>query len=139
MKSADCVRSASAPTLKATKRTVPGYGHPQHTSRDPRVDRLLSLAESRGVKGEYSAILELVGQLIPDVFGRVLPINASGAIAAVMLDTQFPVGALKGIPILARTAGLIAHLHEELERPIGFILAGTSANAVTYDGPALND
>ena len=49
--------------------------------------------------------------------------NVSGAIAAVLLDAGFPLLAVKGVPILARTASLIAHLLEEQERPIGFVLA----------------
>ncbi len=46
----------------------------------------------------------------------------SGAIPAVLLDAGFPAGALKGVPILARTAGLIAHLLEEQKRSIGFVM-----------------
>jgi citrate synthase len=43
--------------------------------------------------------------------------------------------ALKGIGLLCRTAGLIGHLTEEAERPIGFILSGAAAAAIEYDGP----
>jgi citrate synthase len=43
--------------------------------------------------------------------------------------------ALKGIGLLCRTAGLIGHLTEEAERPIGFILSGAAAKAIEYDGP----
>jgi citrate synthase len=80
-------------------------------------------------------MLVAVAKLIPEIYGRALPINVSGAIPAVMLDVGFPLAALKGIPILARTAGLIGHLHEELQRPIGFILSRHAAEAITYDGP----
>ncbi len=67
--------------------------------------------------------------------GRPLPINVSGAIPAVMLDAGYPLGAMKGLPILARTAGLIAHLFEESQRPIGFIMSNHADLAITYDGP----
>ena len=53
--------------------------------------------------------------------------NVSGAIAAVLLDAGFPLLALKGVPILARTASLIAHLLEEQQRPIGFVLSHSGA------------
>jgi citrate synthase len=122
--------------LRATKRPVPGYGHPQHTGGDPRTDRLLGLAASRKVAGDHVKMLLTVAKIIPEIYGRELPINVSGAIPAVMLDVGFPVAALKGIPILARTAGLIGHLHEELQRPIGFTLAHRAAEMVAYDGPA---
>jgi citrate synthase len=72
---------------------------------------------------------------LPEALGRTLPINVNGAIPAVMLDVGFPLAALKGISLLARTASLIAHLNEEAERPIGFILSGEAAAAIAYDGP----
>jgi citrate synthase len=49
-----------------------------------------------------------------------------------MLDVGFPLEALKGIPILARTASLIAHLREDRAQPLGFYLADHAAEAVTY-------
>lgn len=121
--------------LRAARKPVPGFGHPQHTEGDPRALKLLDLARRRGVAGQYVAVLEQMAVLVPEIYGRTLPINVSGAIPAVMLDAGFPLGALKGIPILARTASLIAHLHEEASRPIGFVLSGHAAAGVTYDGP----
>jgi len=69
-----------------------------------------------------------------DAVGRALPINVSGAIPAVALDVGFPLAALKGIPILARTASLIAHLNEEASRPIGFVMSHLAAQGIRYDG-----
>jgi citrate synthase len=60
----------------------------------------------------------------------------SMAIAAVLLDLGFPPASVKAIPILARVASLLAHLAEEGERPLGFYLAGTAEEAVTYDADA---
>ncbi|HVK80282.1 MAG TPA: citryl-CoA lyase, partial [Verrucomicrobiae bacterium] len=65
--------------------------------------------------------------------GRALPINVNGAFPAVMLDVGFPLSALKGVSLLARTASLIAHLQEETEQPIGFIMSGKAAAAITYE------
>ena len=56
------------------------------------------------------------------------------AIAAVLLDAGYPLLAIKGVPMLARTASLIAHLLEEQQRPIGFVLAHAGAAAIGYDG-----
>ncbi len=58
--------------------------------------------------------------------------NVSLPIAAVMLDLGFTASAVKAIPILARTAGLLAHLAEERERPIGFLMAGAAEEAIKY-------
>jgi len=53
----------------------------------------------------------------------------------VMLDLGFPVATVKAVPILARTAGLLAHLAEERERPLGFLMAGAAEDAIRYAGP----
>lgn len=120
--------------MAAAKKQVPGFGHPQHSGGDPRAARLLELAAERGVEGDHISMLRAVEQAIPAVLGRSLPINVSGAIPAVMLDVGFPLTALKGIPILARTAGLIAHLSEEASRPIGFLMSHHAAQSIQYDG-----
>lgn len=125
--------------LREARKPVPGFGHPQHRDGDPRAIRLLSLAHERKVAGTYVSLIEEMATLVPEIWGRKLPLNVSGAIPAVMLDASFPLAALKGIPILARTASLIAHLNEEMSRSIGFILAGSAAEAIAYDGPHLGE
>jgi citrate synthase len=54
----------------------------------------------------------------------------------VLLDAGYPLLALKGVPLLARTASLIAHLVEEQLRPIGFAMSEAGAEAIRYDGDA---
>lgn len=122
-------------TLKAERKAVPGFGHPQHDKGDPRANLLLRMAEEHNIVGQHIGMLYAVRDALPDALGRPLPINVNGAIPAVMLDVGFPLAALKGIALLARTASLIAHLQEETERPIGFIMSGKAAAAITYDGP----
>jgi citrate synthase len=65
-----------------------------------------------------------------------LALNVSGAIPAVLLDAGYPLLALKGVPLLARTAGLVAHLLEEQQRSIGFVMSHAAARAIDYDGEA---
>ena len=121
--------------LRAEKKAIPGFGHPLHAGGDPRANLLLKLAADKGVAGNYVGALRAVEAALPEALGKALPINVNGAIPAVMLDVGFPLGALKGLSLLARTASLIAHLNEEIERPIGFILSGEAAAAIDYDGP----
>lgn len=125
--------------LRAEKKAIPGFGHPLHAGGDPRADLLLKLAAEKGADRAHVAMLRAIEAAIPDVLGRRLPINVNGAIPAVMLDAGFPLEALKGISLLARTASLIGHLQEETERPIGFILSGEAAAAIDYDGPGAKD
>ncbi len=120
--------------LAAAKEKVPGLGHPQHATGDPRANLLLELADERGVSGNHIAMLRLLEKHAPAITGRTLPINVSGAIPAVMLDVGWPVEAIKGLPLLARAAGLVAHLYEESRRSIGFIMSNHADQAIQYDG-----
>jgi citrate synthase len=116
------------------KRAIPGYGHPLHKSADPRAQRLLQVAAEAGLAGRHVEIATTVERLLPQLTARALALNVSGAIPAVLLDAGFPLLALKGVPLLARTAGLVAHLLEEQQRPIGFVLSHAAARAIDYDG-----
>jgi citrate synthase len=120
--------TAAIKALRADKKAIPGFGHPQHSGGDPRAHRLLALAKEHGMEGQHIAMLRTI-----EAIGRSLPINVNGAIPAVMLDAGFPLAALKGISLLARTASLIAHLQEETERPIGFIMSGAAAERIGFD------
>jgi citrate synthase len=120
----------------AEGRRLPGFGHPLHRPTDPRAQRLLRMAETDGAADEavaFARALDAAVQAGP----RPLPMNVSLAIAAVMLDLGFPLAVLKGIPLLARTASLVAHLAEEAARPIGFSLADGGTQSIVFDGADL--
>jgi citrate synthase len=121
---------------RAQRRTIPGYGHPLHKSADPRAARLLAIAEELGTAGLHAQVARAVERLLPQLLGKPLRLNVSGAIPAVLLDAGYPLAGLKGVPLLARTAGLIAHLVEEQTRPIGFAMSAAAADVVRYDGEA---
>jgi citrate synthase len=120
---------------RAAQRAIPGYGHPLHKGYDPRARRLLAIANEVGTRGRYSAAAEAIDAVLPEITGKPLAMNVSGAIPATLLDAGYPLLALKGVPLLARTASLIAHLLEERARPIGFVLSHAGAAAIDYDGP----
>jgi citrate synthase len=61
--------------------------------------------------------------------------NASMLIAAVLLDFDFPPAIVKSVPVLGRVAGLLGHLTEEKNSPLGFFLAAEAEKAVTYSPP----
>jgi citrate synthase len=71
---------------------------------------------------------------VATAWGRPLPMNVSMPIAACLLDLDFPAAMVKAVPLLARTAGLLAHLAEEHSRPIGFLMAARGEEAIGYDG-----
>jgi citrate synthase len=118
--------------LHAAGRKVPGFGHPVHRPVDPRAERILELADERGVAGPHLAFARGLRSAVAETFGKPLPMNVSLPTAAVLLDLGFPAAAAKAVPILARTAGLLAHLAEEREQPLGFLLAAAAEEAVDY-------
>jgi citrate synthase len=132
----DAAAGAVIGEYRAARRPIPGYGHPQHKGEDPRASRLLAVARELGVAGRHCEAAVRLDALLPELTGKPLRLNVSGAIPAVLLDAGFPAGALKGVPILARTAGLVAHLLEEQARSIGFVMSHAAASAIGYDGPA---
>ena len=119
----DAVARAIAEETRASKARLPGFGHPHLKPVDPRTVRLFTLADERGVSGPHVAMVRALSKAADEVWGRQMVLNVSGAIPAIMLDLDFPVASLKGVPILARTVGLLGHLVEERERPIGFLIA----------------
>jgi citrate synthase len=112
---------------------VPGFGHPIHKPLDPRAERIFAFADERGVSGPHCLLAQEFRHAVPEVMGRPLTLNISMASAAVMLDLGFPSSAVKVIPLLARTGGLLAHLIEEQRRPIGFHMGRAAEHSIAYE------
>jgi citrate synthase len=111
---------------------VPGFGHPVHRPVDPRAERILELADEHGVAGANVQLARQLRDAVEQEWGRPLTMNVSLPIAAVLLDLGFPSSMVAAVPILARTASLLAHLAEEQERPLGLQLAAAAEAAVQY-------
>ena len=111
---------------------VPGFGHPLHRPVDPRAERILELADAHGVSGPHVALTRALRDAVAETWGKPLTLNVSLPIAAVLLDLGYSAAVVKAVPILARTASLLAHLAEEHEQPIGFLLASKAEEAVEY-------
>ncbi|HEY7196963.1 MAG TPA: citryl-CoA lyase [Gaiellaceae bacterium] len=128
----DAVALEAARTAHGAGERLPGFGHPVHRPVDPRAERILELADERGVSGRHVILARALRAAAAEVWGRPLTMNVAMPIAAVMLDLGFPADAVKSVPILARTAGLLAHLAEERKAPLGFLMAGKAEEAVEY-------
>lgn len=128
---ADAVNAIAA-GIRDRREKMPGFGHPIHHPVDPRTQRILELADARGAAGEYVTLARLFPAAVEKAWGKPMPMNVSMAIAAVLLDLDFPEAILKGIPLLARTAGLLGHLAEEQQNPIGFLMSHHGEEAIKY-------
>ena len=123
---------AQVHAIRAAGGKVPGFGHPVHKPLDPRAERILELADERGVSGTHVALARQVRDAVAEAWGRPLTMNVAMPIAAVMLDLGFPGRRVKAVPILARTASLLAHLAEERELPLGFHMAAAAEHSIEY-------
>ena len=121
-----------AAEIRAAGGKLPGFGHPVHKPLDPRAERILQLAAERGAGGPHVELAGAFRYAAAKAWGRPLTMNVSMPIAAVLLDLDFPPAAVKAVPILARTASLLAHLAEEQQSPVGFLMAAAAENAVEY-------
>jgi carnitine-CoA ligase len=117
------VAEAAVDERRRAGERVPGLGHPVHRAQDPRVPRLYELAEHEGLLGPHLRLLAQVAEVHEEVTGRHLPINGAGAGGAALADVGVPPSIVRGFVLIARTAGLVAHLAEEAEHPIGRPLA----------------
>jgi citrate synthase len=116
------VAEAAVAERRAAGLRVPGLGHPVHREVDPRTPRLYALAEEEGVLGPHLRLLQAVADLHEEVSGRHLAVNGAGAAGAALVDLGLPPHVVRGFVLIGRTAGLVAHLAEETETPIGMDL-----------------
>jgi citrate synthase len=120
------VRSGQPVEVAATKEAedhfksgtpIPGFGHPHHKPHDPRTIRLFELARSVGVPGRHIRACEVLSEAVDRVYGKHLTVNASAACGALMMEIEMPLDVVRGFAVTTRAAGLVAHLHEEIQRP----------------------
>lgn len=102
---------------RRARQPVPGFGHPIHHEKDPRVERLLDIAKEAGVDGSFIAALDLLRDSVRQELAKPLVTNISAAIAAVLGEAGIPARMMRGIILTARCAGLVGHLLEEMDNP----------------------
>jgi citrate synthase len=107
---------------RAEKRTLPGIGHPIHKPVDPRAERLFAIGAETGFSGPYVALMKKVQARAEAASGRVLPMNATGAIGALACELGFPPRIVRGFGVMARAIGLVGHIMEEWEKPMALEL-----------------
>jgi citrate synthase len=117
----DDVEGGVARELEAGRR-IPGLGHPVHKVQDPRTPRIYEIAEENGLMGTYLTRLRAVSAAHASQTGRKLPVNGAGVAGAALADLGLPAALLRGFALLARTAGLLGHLAEEMQSPMGMRL-----------------
>ncbi|MFJ4622429.1 citryl-CoA lyase [Streptomyces sp. NPDC088812] len=126
---------------REARRFVPGLGHHVHKEGDPRTPRLLEIAAEEGLFGPHLSLFAAIGRVHPQVLGKQLPLNGAGVCGAALADLGLPMELLRGFALLARTAGLIGQLAEELRHSVasGVFLSVDLNNRSVDPDPYLSD
>jgi citrate synthase len=116
-------------------RRLPGLGHNVHRDGDPRTPALFQIAGEEGLVGPHLRLFEAIGRVHPQVLGRTLPLNGAGVCGAALCDLGLPVEILRGFALLARTAGLVGQLAEEMRSPVAMAVYEQVDRGATYRPP----
>ncbi len=120
---------------RAKKQSLPGFGHRAHKPDDPRSPVILQVAREQGCAGKYVDLLLRLGAVVDQTYGKHLTINATGAIAAVLLEIGMPADALRGIAVISRAGGLLGHVMEERRTHAARAIWQLTREHVPYEDP----
>ncbi len=104
--------------MKEQKKYAPGFGH-KIFEVDPRTQRLFAIAKETGIYGGYCEFAQKVEDTLNSFSSKKLPLNADGAIAAILCDMGFDARVGNGVFVIARVPGLVAHVIEEIQNDEG--------------------
>jgi citrate synthase len=117
----DELATAAVQAQRAAGRFVPGLGHPVHKN---------------DMYGPHLALFEAIGRVHPAILGKTLPLNGAGVCGAALADAGIEVAMLRGVALLARCAGLLGHIAEEMRRPVGGDIYRTVDRNAVFVPPA---
>jgi citrate synthase len=104
---------------RAAGRTIAGIGHPIHVDGDPRVPTLMAVSKANGYFGRHWRLALAITDVFREDYERMLPLNAAGANGAVLADMGIDPLLGRGLALIGRAAGLVAHVYEERTAPTG--------------------
>lgn len=113
---------------------LPGFGHPEHTPTDPRTDRLFELLSKEGMSGRYQELMREIQEVAENKYDTHLVLNATGSIAVVVSELGFDPNVGRGVALIARSAGLVGHVNEEIEEPMARDIWQITLDNLEYTG-----
>ncbi len=128
----DRAAEAAVARYAGKRQYVPGIGHHTHNQGDPRAERLFEIARETGVYGTYCDLLTRISKHASEQRGRLLPVNVTGAQAAISSDLGYRWEMSKAFALIGRTLGALGHIQEELDHPIVESIRETIAANVEY-------
>lgn len=98
---------------------VHGVGHNIHRGSDPRVEAVIRIATDLGFSPTPWKVLDRAAQLLTDAKGRTFVVNNAGAVGAAVAALGLEPEFARGLSVVARSAGLVAHAIEE-KKTLGY-------------------
>lgn len=129
----DAVASSVVERYLTTKTNIPGIGHRTHAEGDPRADKLFQIARETQCHGRYCDLLQRIARTAETRRGRRLPVNVTGAIAAIASDMGLPWQITKSFALIGRTLGALAHIGEEIRNPMARNIDAAIKAALVYE------
>jgi citrate synthase len=115
------------------KQRIPGIGHRTHAEGDPRAETLFGIAKENGIFGSYCELLQKLSEVASQRRKRLIPVNVTGAIAAIALDMGFPWQITKAFALIGRTLGVMGHIAEEIRNPMAAQIDAAIKQAIVYE------
>jgi citrate synthase len=105
--------------IAAHGKIVPGFGHRWH-GVDPRAVRLLQLVDEAAVAGvvggRFARHARAIERLLQAKKRAPIPMNIDGATAVIYSELGFPPPLGRGVFILSRSVGILAHAWEQQQQ-----------------------
>ena len=123
-------------------KVIPGFGHRFHPI-DPRSVKLIPMVEEAAragvINGKFAAIGRQVEATLEARKGKRIPMNIDGATAVIYAELGFAAELGRGLFILSRSVGILAHAWEQYQQ--GGRIKGPMPTSIpyTYNGPARRD
>jgi len=111
------IAAALVQRYRDAKRQLPGFGHPEHKTGDPRTPKLMEIAHETGIAGRHCELLFAISDALTLATGRSLPVNAAGLSGAIVADMELPSAAGRGLAVISRAAGLVGIVISEMQNP----------------------
>jgi citrate synthase len=115
------------------KQRIPGIGHRTHAEGDPRAETLFGIAKENEICGSYCELLQKLSEVASQRRKRLIPVNVTGAIAAIALDMGFPWQITKAFALIGRTLGVMGHIAEEIRNPMATQIDAAIKQAIVYE------
>ncbi len=133
----DVAARRAVQALRETRQPLPGFGHHLHKPDDPRTPKLFEIALTQeGIDGRYIDAMKRLSAIVDEELGRHLTINATGAVAAVLLEIGIEPKIMRGFAVVSRAGGLLAHIREEQENPTARHIWDVVEESIPYTGKA---